>query len=271
MSVTDKDALGVEKSTPKPAGVATQGATDQQPTSDEDMTVQIEKLAQDLDAAKTQFEGDLSKQKSAIQSASAVELRQAEAQHAEVVKTLESQLRTANLQYIGTLDDADQEQYLTQIQQEDQRKLETQRDVALARAQQAEQILPSVQAAAQLGVDVTKLDPQDPYGSMWSGFGEVVAGLKEEIASLKKDPQTPAEDQEDVAPTGEKPPVKPNQPVLTGQRSASGSGEPTLNDVRKALATELGREISIDEVFTLAEQRPDLEQKLAELTAAQDQ
>ena len=157
----------------------------------------------------------------------------------------------------------------TQIQQEDQRKLETQRDVALARAQQAEQILPSVQAAAQLGVDVTKLDPQDPYGSMWSGFGEVVAGLKEEIAALKE--PKPAEDQTDVTTSKEKPPVKSNQPVLTGQRSASSSGEPTLNDVRKALATELGREISIDEVFTLAEQRPDLEQKLAELTAAQDQ
>jgi len=271
MPVTDKEALGVGKPTPKPAGVSTQGETDQQPASDEDMTTQIDKLAQDLDAAKTQFAEDLNKQKSAIQSASAVELRQAEAQHAEVVKTLEGQLRTANLQYIGTLDEADQEQYLTQIQQEDQRKLTDQRDAALARAQQAEQVLPNVQAAAQLGVDVTKLDPQDPYGSMWSGFGEVVAGLKEEIVALKKDPQTPAEDQTEVTPTGEKPPVKPNQPVLTGQHSASSSGEPTLNDVRKSLSTELGREISIDELFTLAEQRPDLEQKLAELTAAQDQ
>lgn len=270
MSVTDKDKPGVEKLTPGQAGVSTQGETPQQPTSDEDMTAQIEKLAQDLDTAKTQFAEDLNKQKSAIQSASAVELRQADAQHAEVVKTLEGQLRTANLQYIGTLDEADQEQYLTQIQQEDQRKLTEQRDAALARAQQAEQILPNVQAAAQLGVDVTKLDPQDPYGSMWSGFGEVVAGLKEEIATLQE-PKTPAEDPTDVTPAGEKLPAKANQPVLTGQRSVSSSGEPTLNDVRKSLSTELGREISIDELFTLAEQRPDLEQKLVELSAAQEE
>lgn len=238
---------------------------DGQDTSNQDSPT-VEELTQRIDNLTTKVETsqeDLNKQKSSLQSTHAAEIRELRSSSDAQIKALEEQTRQA---IASSLDDDDREAYEKAWAVEDRGKLESQiealkneRDMALNMGQY-------VQAANTLGIDPAKIDtttPERAYQSMWSGVTELIADLKENNAELEKRTATgaPVVEEKIVAKEPDK--------VLTTQHSTP-SGVPTIYDIRKALQDELGKPITLNDVFDMAEQRPDLEQKLRELNTGQE-
>ena len=237
-----------------------QDTSNQDSPTVEELTLQMKELTGQVDEIKTTAQTDLNKQKSALQSTHAAEMRDMRSGNQEQIDALEVQIRQATL---TSLDEDDREAYERSWATEDKRKLEDQietlqseRDMALSMGQY-------VQAANTLGIDPSKIDVSNPeaaYQSMWTGVTELISDLKannEELQSRVAEPTT-----EETTVTKE-----PDK-VLTTQHSTP-TGTATIFDVRKALSDELGRPVTLDEVYNMAEERPDLEQKLRELTPEQ--
>ena len=259
------DGVSGDPETTQPAGVE-QDATNQPKPSDEELTKRIDEAVAE---STKQYQVDMDKQKSALQSTHAAELGNLQKGWESERDNLVSDVRALTLQ---NLDEDDRVAYQQQFANEDYRRLEKRVEDAEARATANAQVGPYLQGAAELGLDITKFDLANPSGSLWGGVTELISGLKEENERLQKfkeeepattEPTTPAPVTPTTTPTT--PSTITPSPVLTTQHSTP-SGAATLGSVRKALSTEMGREVSLDELFTLAEQRPDLEQRLRELS-----
>ena len=262
------DGVPGDPGTDQPAGVE-QDATNQPKPSDEELTKRIEDLSTEFKDFQVEAQKNLDGQKSALQSTHAAELGNLQKGWESERDSLVSDVRALTLQ---NLDEDDRVAYERQFASEDFRRLEERVKAAEVRADANAQVGPYLQGAAELGLDITKMDLANPSQSLWGGVTELVSGLKEEVERLKSQEPEPVAPPEPVPST--EPVVTPTpttisaitpSPVLTTQHSTP-SGTATLGSVRKALSLELGREVSLDEVFTLSEQRPDLEQKLREIS-----
>lgn len=245
-----------------PAGVD-QDTTNQPKPSDEELTERIDALETQVNEAKTEAQSNLDKQKSNLQSTHAAELGNLQKGWESERDNLVSDVRALTLQ---NLDEDDRQAYQQQFANEDYRRLEKRVEDAEARATANAQVGPYLQGAAELGLDITQFDLANPSGSLWQGVTGLIGELKGEVDRLKT--QEPEVKPVEPEPTTQAPVIPGTvqaPPVLTTQHSTP-SGTATLGSVRKALSTELGREVSLDELFTLAEQRPDLEQRLRELS-----
>lgn len=254
---TEKD--GDSQESPNPSGDGQDPSNQDSPTVEE-LTLKMKELTDSVDEIKTTAQTDLSRQKSALQSTHAAEMRDMRSGNQEQIDALEVQIRQATL---TSLDEDDREAYERSWATEDKRKLEDQietlqseRDMALSMGQY-------VQAANTLGIDPSKIDVSNPeaaYQSMWTGVTELISDLKANNEELQKNAAKPTTEDKTVTKEPDK--------VLTTQHSTP-TGTATIFDVRKALSDELGRPVTLDEVYNMAEERPDLEQKLRELTPEQ--
>lgn len=246
---------------PNPSGDGQDPSNQDSPTVEE-LTLKMKELTDTVDDIKTTAQTDLSRQKSALQSTHAAEMRDLQSGNQEQIAALEVQIRQATL---TSLDEGDREAYERSWATEDKRKLEDQIETLQSERDMALNMGQYVQAANTLGIDPSKIDVSNPeaaYQSMWTGVTELISELKANNEELQKNAAKPTPKDEDKTVT------KDPEKVLTTQHSTP-QGTATIYDVRKALSDELGRPVSLNEVFNMAEERPDLEQKLRELTPEQ--
>jgi hypothetical protein len=233
------------------ASAGEEGQKSDPATNEETLTkAQVDEL---LAQEREVYEGHVSKVRSDLMRANA----QREKEFEERDQAYQQRIMELEMK---DLDDSERAVYEARAYKERMHELEQRLDSERARARNAENMGAYISGLAQgFGVDIKDLDMSSPEALTESGFTAAASNFQEaqsridELQGLVEELKTG----KSQAPV-EEPKVKDAPDVVTGITGESGTGAPTLMDLRKSVSKRLGVEgiISEEELFELAE-RPE--------------
>ena len=227
VAMPDKDAGGVSEEMPADSGVPVEGMP-AQGAGDASGAESIEALRAKLEQAEL----DRRKMQASLQASAAEREKRILAQN----KVLEEALK-------AKMDDKERETYEANLLREQNEALKQELENLRLTSEQRETMQQWVSFFKDtFDVSEEELDLSDPQALIQSGWQAAAESHKR----LKGSP--PAAKQTSQ-PAAKRPAA---QPVLTGSNGSPSTG-PTLTSIQQAQATRLGRPVSMDELFTMAE------------------
>ena len=245
---------GVDPAQQAPAPEGTpQGAPPQQPVATD--------LKAELEAQRRQWElesqRNISRLQSTLMSQQTQQQRQFEAERAE----WEQRLTEAQL---GHLEGEERTKFELEMLRQRNSAYEQQLVETRAQAEAVQNMNAYASWFMSLGVPYERLDWSSPEMLAQSGamtLVDIQQRQKQELEELRAKASAPA------APVTPQAPVMRGAvptPVVTQPGSAPTAGA-TFEDIRKSLSTQLGHELSAEDVFKYADRSPQVRAKLAEL------